>query len=261
MAQVIPFAEVPRTPPPEPGAFVETETARDILRSLELALATAGATMIAGRPGVGKTSALDRFHADRRGEVLRITATAGMASPWWMATELLKGWGVDPRRDGGGLETAFAQLARYVPANGYRMILVDEAQYLDQRSRRADQGAGFEWLRGLTEKAGIALALAGDLALSGGIERFPQLRSRMVRPVVIDRVTPRDVAGVAASYGVTGPIEMKALMAVARKAGALRNVGNVLKLASIFAGRASIGGEHIAAAILDLKLAPRGSQA
>lgn len=46
IAQVISFNHPPAESV-EPGGYVETETSRDITRSLDLALATGGATMVA----------------------------------------------------------------------------------------------------------------------------------------------------------------------------------------------------------------------
>jgi DNA transposition AAA+ family ATPase len=271
MAQVLQFTEGSGARVPEPGAYVETETAQDIARSLTLALRTRGATMIAGRSGVGKTTAVDRFCQGldpmHDGQALRITVTSGMGSPWWVATELLKPWGKDPQHCG-GIEGAFEILCARLdnerkgfvpPERDYVLIVVDEAQYLDHKGRRAQRrGEAFEWLRGLAEAAGVALVFTGDLALVEGVKLFPQLESRMRRPVVVKASTPGDVAAVAQSYGVTGDLELRVLQAVARKAGALRNVAGALELACIFADSGPVRGDHIGAAVADLKLDGKG---
>jgi DNA transposition AAA+ family ATPase len=271
---VIEFAQPPDAPckaRPGPGNYVETETAQDIARSLTLAVRTRGATMIAGRSGVGKTMAVDAFCRDlpehEGGGALRITVTSGMGSPWWVATELLKPWGRDPQRDG-GIEGASELLCdrldpeRHDVRSGepdFVMIVVDEAQYLDHKGRRAQRrGEAFDWLRGLAEAAGVALVFTGDLALVEGVKLFPQLESRMRRPVVARASTPGDVAAVARSYGVRGDLELRVLQGVARKAGALRNVAGALELARIFADSGPIRGDHIGAAVADLELDGKG---
>lgn len=267
MAQVLSFAQPPDDRP-RPGEYVETETARDITRSLSLALSTRGATMIAGRSGVGKSTAVDRFCAElpaRQGlHALRITITSGMGSPWWVATEMLKPWGKGPQH-GGGIEGAFEFLCECLtPRPGsaesnFSLIVVDEAQYLNHKGRRAQRpGEAFEWLRGLSEAAGVALAFVGDLALVDGVRLFPQLESRLRRPVVAKAATAGDVAALASAYGVTGDLEVQALANVARRAGALRNVAGVLDMARVFAGGGAIAGTHIGAAIVDLKLDTKG---
>lgn len=266
MAQVLQFKEGPSRVTVNPGGIVETETSRDICRSLQLALSTRGATMIAGQSGVGKTTAINSFCDDLRGtqgsQVLRLTITSGMGSPWWVAQELLTAWGMDLRRDAGGMDGAFAKLINMMPGNDVQMILVDEAQYLNHRAKRTHvRGAGFEWLRGLSEAAGVALVFSGDLALTQGIDLFPQLRSRMVRPVIIERSTPGDVLALAASYGIADAATLKGLTGIARKAGTLRNVGNVLRMANLFAGDEPMTGAHVAAAALDLKFFWKGDTA
>lgn len=60
MAQVIQLREAPERLP-EPGGFIETDTSRDIDRTLQLAITTGRTAMIAGRSGVGKTTAIDHF--------------------------------------------------------------------------------------------------------------------------------------------------------------------------------------------------------
>ncbi|WP_281825592.1 AAA family ATPase [Jannaschia rubra] len=266
MAQVLQFKEGAPRATVDPGGIVETETSRDICRSLQLALSTRGATMIAGQSGVGKTTAIkafcDELTCAQGAHVLRLTITSGMGSPWWVAQELLKPWNMDLRREGGGMDGAFAKLISMMPGNDVQMILVDEAQYLNHRAKRTHvRGAAFEWLRGLSEAAGVALVFSGDLALTAGIDLFPQLRSRMVRPVIIERSTPGDVAALASSYGITDAVTIKGLTGIARKAGTLRNVGNVLRMARLFAGDEPVASAHVAAAALDLKFIWKGGAA
>lgn len=262
MAQVLQFREAPQRMP-DPGGFAETETSRDIMRTLQLAFTTGRTAMIAGRSGVGKTTTIDRFCETIASEVLRITITSGMGSPWWVASELAKPWGKDPQRNG-GIEKTFDFLCDVLPGHGFKMILVDEAQYLDQRGKGKHQrGAALEWLRGLSEAAGVALVFCGDLALVDGIALFPQLESRVrtCRPVVIDKATEEDVAALAASYGILDGLEVRVLGAIARKGGALRNVTAVLDMARIFAGDEALTGEHVRIAMMDLKLDPKGGAA
>ncbi|MEM7643974.1 MAG: AAA family ATPase [Pseudomonadota bacterium] len=263
MAQALHVIQPPE-PPPAPGGYVETETARDIARSLNMALATRGLTMIAGRSGVGKSTAVDRFCEtlpDREGGgALRLTITSGQGSPWHVATGLMRPWGTSPREQGQGIETAFDFLRDRLTSEEYSehdyvMIVVDEAQYLDHRTRKSHyRGAAFEWLRSLSEETDVPLAFVGDLALVDGIGLFPQLESRMRRPVILKNASATDVEAIAASYGVGGDLELRVLKAVARRAGGLRNVAGVLDMAHVFSGGEPIGSAHIGAAVHDLKL-------
>lgn len=62
-----------------PGDWVETETAREILRSLDLVRAAddPAMTMIAGAPGIGKTIAAKRFCSDVGHDAVYIQAARG----------------------------------------------------------------------------------------------------------------------------------------------------------------------------------------
>lgn len=266
MAQVISMNQ-PLPPNVEPGGYVNTETARDITRSLELAVATGGATMIAGTSGVGKTTAVRTFAEGLESIVPQypayrwITITSGIGSPWNVLSQLLEPYGFCPRQRGWSAQDGQKWLVEAFHRTT-RMIVVDEAQYLNQRTHKShEKGAAFEFLRGLSEAAEVSLVFTGDLALVDGIRLFPQLESRMRRPIISDRPTTGDVAALAASYGVRGALETQALAAVARKPGALRNVAGVLDMARIFAGGATPTGEYIRAAIIDLKLDPKGGRA
>jgi hypothetical protein len=82
----------------------------------------------------------------------------------------------------------------------------------------------------------------------------------MRRPVLIEGVKPADVEAIAVAAGFAMPDAIGMLTAVARQKGGLRNVENVLRLAGLFSrdGRPDL--THLKAAILDMKLAPKGGK-
>jgi hypothetical protein len=80
----------------------------------------------------------------------------------------------------------------------------------------------------------------------------------MLRPVVIRKIGAGDVAKVAAARGVTDPQAIAALAGVARAHGALGDVMNVIAHARVFANGGEVAAVHVAAAITDLKLGPKG---
>ncbi len=69
------------------------------------------------------------------------------------------------------------------------------------------------------------------------------------------------MAAVADAIGVTDPDAIRALTAIARRPGALRNVDNVIRVATLFNDGNVPGATHVAAAIADLGLAPKGGRA
>lgn len=110
------------------------------------------------------------------------------------------------------------------------------------------------WLRSLAEESGVGLVFSGDLALLTGIGLFPQLKSRMRRPIIIHHPTLEDVAVLARAFGVTDPTLLRVLFGIAKQGGALRNVRNVLDSAWIFEGGTPPQAQHIKEAIMDERL-------
>jgi len=204
-------------------AFVETETARAIIMSLNitLAMAPSAATFIAGAPGVGKTMALRHF-ADVTAGVHMVTAVKGEGQPYAFAQTLCGRFDVGHR--GVGLFDMRRDLMAKLGQSA-RMLIVDEAQHL-----AADT---LEWLRGLHDAAGLALALGGHLELAAAIGGHPQLDSRMVAPQRLVRVDDADVRALALLHGIADAASFKHLDKASRLPGRLRNVANVARLAAL----------------------------
>ncbi|WP_161785460.1 TniB family NTP-binding protein [Palleronia rufa] len=185
-----------------------------------------------------------------------VQAVRGEGTPWNFAHSLAGIWGYAPP-DFRTVPEARVTLASFI--GRYRMMIVDEAQYLDQKNRRTGKcGEALEWLRGMAETGGFPVVLCGDSNLIAAVSSMPQLQSRMRRPVVIEGVRPKDVEALASGTGRDSPEAVKALAAVARKRGGLRNVENIIRRAGLFAGRDVPNLSHLKAAILDMKLAPKG---
>lgn len=236
------------------GDWAETQTARDITRSLEMVTAIDGPgfTMIAGGPGTGKTTAVRRFCEARGHDALYVQAARdeGTVSNTAHALARLFGDAVPHFKT---LADARFILAQQIGRN--RLLVVDEAQYLNQRHTKTGQiGAAFEWLRAMADEGRFHLVFCGDLHLPRAIEAMPQLQSRMMRPVIIGRVSRADVAAVVAGTRVDRAQFIEVLHGVAQLKGGLRNVANVAQLAQLFAGEGEVTLAHLKAAIIDLKL-------
>ncbi|MBZ0129483.1 MAG: AAA family ATPase [Rhodobacteraceae bacterium] len=249
MAELLRFATA-EARPRDPADFVHTETANDILRSLNLIRSIEGTamTMIAGVPGVGKTRALKHFCSAQGHDSIFLTVACDEGKPSSLAQTLMGFF--DRGANGLSLTKTRSLLASYIGAG--RVIAVDEAQYLTP--------AGAEWLRALAESGGIDLVLCGDLSLDVLVSKIPQLYSRMRRPVIINVASKADVLAVAEGSGLNSADEIAALCAIARLSGGLRNVENVVHNARLFAGGSALNAGHLKAAILDLKLTPKGSK-
>ncbi|QEW19261.1 hypothetical protein LA6_001444 [Marinibacterium anthonyi] len=240
------------------GDWANTETAKDIRRSLDLVNAAdrPALTMIAGAPGTGKTSAVQRFCETLGQDAIYIQAACGEGTAWNFAHALANLWGYAKPTFNCHSE-ARDKIAAYIGQG--RVLIVDEAQYLNQRNRKTGQiGEAFEWLRATAETGRFHLVFCGDLDLPSSIENKPQLQSRMMRPVVIRHSSRADVAALVEGTPFANPAAIDALHAIARLKGGLRNVVNVTQIAVLFAGEDAPTLEHLKAAIIDMKLAPRG---
>ena len=241
------------------GDWAETQTARDITRSLEMVTAIDGPgfTMIAGGPGTGKTTAVRRFCEARGHDALYIQAARGEGTVWNFARALSGHWGHGVPHFNTHAEARFI-LAQHIGRN--TLLVVDEAQYLHQRNRRTGQtGEAFEWLRAMADEGQFDLVFCGDLHLPRAIEAMPQLQSRMMRPVVIPHASRADVAAMVAGTPFETPKAIDALHQVARMKGGLRNVVNVTRIAQLFAGDGLPTLAHLKAAIMDMNLSKGGA--
>lgn len=246
MAELLRFATA-LARPRDPKDFVVTETAEDILRSLNLIRSINGSamTMITGVPGVGKTRTLQHFCAAQGYDSFYFSVARDEGKPSGVAEVLLGFFGI--RSNGLSLTKARERLMQYIGQG--RLIAVDEAQHLT--------AAGAEWLRAMAEDGGIDLVLCGDQKLADLVGGIPQLYSRMRRPVKILTASKADVVAVAEGGGFESPDAIKVLCAIAKLKGGLRNVENVIRMAQLFAGSQPPDLSHLKAAILDMKLAPR----
>tara|TARA_R110002074_G_scaffold86881_3_gene191895 strand:+ start:94 stop:867 length:774 start_codon:yes stop_codon:yes gene_type:complete len=237
------------------GDYAQTETAINIRRSLDLVESIKGGalTIVSGAPGIGKTAALKAFKAET--DAIYVQVAKGEGTPRNFAYVFFLAF-MGGRPAFTSISEARSLIECYMDK---RTLIVDEAQYLDQRTRGNPQkGEVFEWLRAASEHGGFNLVFAGDRSLADIIGRFPQLQSRMVRPVVIDSVSIADVTAILEGTPFTGREAVYALHAIGRLPGGLRNVENVLRMATAFAGADVPNTAHLKAAILDMNLAPRG---
>ena len=259
MPEVVKF-EKSSEPAVQPKGFIQTETAKDILRSLDLVRSINGraVTMISGAPGIGKTETLFHYMEQVGQDAIYISIAKGEGNPSHVATAILRCFGHYVRRENDLTKLRY-QIGDYIGAQ--RILLVDEATNLFQRNKAScTKGSAFGWLVAASEEQGFDPAFCGDLQLPQVMAEFPHLQSRMRRPVIIRSVSASDVQAFAASAGLGTPQEIALLSAVASLPGGLRHVRNVLEQADIFAKGAKVTGLHLRAAISDLKLQPQGGK-
>jgi DNA transposition AAA+ family ATPase len=247
MAQVLHLAK--SAPEPlAPPAFIMTETAQDIMRSLKLIKKLSGPRMtaICGPSGLGKTEAIAEFFKDdRRAWIMTVAAgedtekhlsellcaTLDIQDAWRMSLLERRKW-----------------LVRCFGADS--TVVIDGAQNLSVNA--------LEWACDLCTKAGCDLVFAGGVALNAKFKNNEQLNGRAKRKKVFTRVSTADVSAVARAYGADRDGITGALEGVGYLGGGLNNVMSVLEVAGVLAGDSAMSLGDVRAAIEQLGLSQGG---
>lgn len=230
---------------PEPPSFVRTETAANILLSVDFIRTRprAAATMVCGVPGCGKSTTLEML-AETDPASRLISVAPGEGGSFGIAEIIINKLGLGIKPKGCTIAELRDKIGKHLNHAGI-WLMVDEAQNLTK--------AGADWLRILCEENRTDLLLAGDLGLARMVDGMGQLRSRMRLPVIVDEVSKGDVEAVAQGFGVSAAKSLKMLHRAALMPGGLRNVDAVLSMASD-AGDGEITPELIAGTIMALRL-------
>ncbi len=241
---------------PAPGAFVETETARDILRCLESVQGGAGEDigLVCGAPGIGKTEAVWHY-AEGRNNVHVHKAVAGeWGGVWNTATALCELFGLIGPGTRNPLKEVRYRIAERVGTCG--LLVIDEAENLVKSDPKArDDWQAFEWLRALSADYLIPMVFVGDLSLRALEDQHPKLWARADR-AVIRSTRKADVQLVGRQWGFADAKSIDLLSAVARRGGALHKVVQVCRKAHDFAGDRVPTFDHLKHAAGYLNLLP-----
>lgn len=229
----------------DPG-WVKTPTSERMWTILEDAQFSPDIVSISGNPGIGKTATLRQYREDRP-NVWLLTMRPGVKSPHVMVSRLAEIMGVEERMSAKITDTIGI---RVQGAGG--LIVIDEAQHLSAPM--------LDELRYLHDEYGVGLAFSGNLALHGqltggkaGAARKPayaQLYSRIGFRETFAKPTDADVAAILDAWGVKDAESRRLLQAIAKKAGALREMVKTIRTAARVAIGVSepLGERHIRAA-------------
>lgn len=245
------------TPQARPASgLIMTDTATNILRSVKLVADEPGTlTMVAGIPGVGKSETLLRY-VQNKPEAIKLDIVAGEGRIWDLAAAFMERFemGVPNSR------RMREERQRITEAIGVdRVVILDEAQHMANYNPRGGFNFdAFEWVRAMAEEGCFSVVFCGDLSLADTIGSVPQLRRRMVRPVVIRSVPKGDVAAFAEARGVTDATITDALAAMAKRYGGLADVKRTLDHAAQRAGDRRIVAADVKAALMYLGLSAQG---
>lgn len=214
--------------PKEPG-FVETPTALEVLSAFTWAATMPGIAVVTLGPGMGKTSAAREYerrtpHAYR---VVMRHSTGGVHS---MTHEIAQRLAVAERNPSRIVRAIGEKLQR----NGkHPLLIIDEAQNL--------KDAAVDELRYLLDEYGTGLVLLGneDVATRWGRatpkEGYGQLHRRIGLRVRRLKPQPQDIEMFLAAWRIEDPAIVKLLRVIGNKAGALGQIAETLKFASLLA--------------------------
>ena len=212
--------------PALPG-YLATSSAATFAGALRVAQALPDIAAIVGAPGIGKTMACRRYQ-EVNPNVTMITANPSINGANTVMQAI-----ADRLRLTENVSTRLYRAIGAKLVGGQSLIIVDEAQHLLLPA--------FEQLRALHDEYAIGLAFVGNpqihSILSGGKSgsEHAQLSSRFGMRVVQRGVSEDDIAIVLDAWEIEGEPERKYLAAIAGRAGALRVMSKVIRLAWILA--------------------------
>jgi DNA transposition AAA+ family ATPase len=226
-------AELRSRMPVDP-TFVAMRGAMKITGILSYARVAGDLVIIAGSPGVSKTSTARQFQADNPRTWIATMDSTTSGAPM-MLLEVLAAMG-EPEAKGppATLRRRICQLAEEAPG----FLIVDEAQHLSDKA--------IEALRAINDRVGLGIALLGNeeiyakVGVAGGKARFAQVSSRVGHRDYIVKPDPRDAETLAkaiaeANDEVIGKAEIAFCQDIAARPGGLRNVSKTFRKALIAA--------------------------
>lgn len=234
---------------PAAPAWVSTPTAERVLAALSYAQMASDIAVVYGGAGLGKTSAV-REYQRRYPSVWIATMSPATAGVTTCLEEVCLALGL--RELPQGAARMQRELVRRMTGTA-GLLVVDEAQHLSV--------AALDALRALHDACGIGLALVGNEAvyarMTGGNRAayLDRLFSRIGKRVRLARATRDDVARLARCWGVHSADAMTLLADIGARAGALRAVVKVLRLAQLMAAGegVALSAAHLGAAWRDLE--------
>ena len=181
---------LPRMPKGSPE-FCRTPTATAIDQVIELTYRRGGIALIVTAPGAGKTTVMRAWEAGCEHFDVRycVATPAKVYSLPAFMTLLIEA--VDAP-DVFGVHTKHKQICRYIEDEDLRLLLVDEAQHLND--------GHLDELRSIHDETGIGLVLAGNARLRSRFNseksaRFAQLTSRISARVDRENTTAEGCRG------------------------------------------------------------------
>jgi len=226
--------------------FVRTPTSDRITGALEYARLIGDLVLVAGVPGVGKTTAMKHYR-DANANVWLSTMSPDTKTPVPMLMEI--GISLGLRSLAGGAAKMRRDISERIRDTGGLLIL-DEAQHLGAEA--------LETARRIFDSTGVGLVYAGDDKLWEKVSAFPQLSSRIGKRVTIMSTSSADITALTSALGIEGGEERKFLGQIARTHSGLRSIAKTQRLGQMYAEgeEKPLSIEHLRTAWANLNLGP-----
>ncbi|WP_430913136.1 AAA family ATPase [Methylobacterium sp. sgz302541] len=209
-------------------SFAETPTSARILGALDEAHRTSRMTAIAGVPGVGKTTACQRY-AQGRHTVWHCQFTSYTRTTYGVLCQIGRALGfyTMPRQP-----DLLGSEIEYALARSGGLLICDEAQHLTRD--------GFETVRGIFDAVAnlghpLGVAFVGHTDLMEKVAKLPQLDGRISSPLRITSPAEADVDAILAQCGITDAKVRAFLRQHATHKTGLRRVVAALRNAVVYA--------------------------
>ena len=231
---------------PEAPEFVPTNTSDRIIAALGYAKLAGDIAVIYGGAGLGKTTSIREFQR-KYPNVWVGTMSPAKSTVASALEELSFALGFRPPAAGAAKQQRDIEQRINGTAG---LVIVDEAQHLSENALDA--------IRSIHDSTGIGLALVGNEAvftrMTGGNRAayLDRLFSRIGKKVKLARPTPADIVQIAGAFKVSEKAELELLKEIGTRAGALRSVVKILRLAAMKAEGQIPDANHITEARKEL---------
>lgn len=233
--------------------FVEISAVQRIRDAISYAIADAYPSYIVSDPGYGKTTALFYLAQEFGGAYCQIAEVNKNISGMYMA--LLEAFGILPNNmyEKDLFQQVIRDLSpsRYAPPQPRKILIVDEFQTLEDRTKR-------ELLK-IHETCGFALVLSGNserIVSSGSgkkdVKALQQIEDRIGMRVALPPLDDGDCEQIGVAYGVEGMDAYRAIKAFGTQTNVRALVRLLQQAKRLAGGTAAIQLHHIKTALLAL---------
>lgn len=228
--------------------FCETQTAANLTRLFRVCHSAGEMGIVTGQPGVGKTTAAQRYvESTPRAYLVTISPATSALVP--CLTRIGECFGAFSSTNGASpWSEAIRRWLRVQPEPP--LLLIDEAHHLSD--------AAVEELRSIFDDRGLGLVFIGSSEIRERWTgpRWAQLASRVYQSLPLKGPEIKDVDAICDMMGLPDRKSRSLLNRAARQPGGLRVVRRILEIAIALAGPGNlIRAEHIDAALTDRGLA------